>query len=112
MRGPGYGKTGTVNVPHTLGQKEAHRQIADGFDSVQRGMSPGLAGAIAFQQRWEGERLHFDESGLGQRISGSLDVLDNSVQIQVDLPEFLAAIADRIKAALTTGTAKLLQNAK
>lgn len=106
------GRPVTVNIPHTLGQKEAHRQIADGFDSVQRGMSPGLAGAIAFQQRWEGERLHFEGSGLGQTISGRLDVLDDSVQILVDLPELLVAIAERLKASLTTRTAKLLQDKK
>lgn len=56
----------------------------------------------------KGDRLHFEGGALGQRISGRLDVLADSVQIQVDLPELLAAIADRIVGKLKQGTQKLL----
>jgi putative polyhydroxyalkanoate system protein len=103
------GRPVTVNIPHTLGKDEARRRIEDGFTNMQRQMTGGMVGMVSFQQHWEGDRLNFEGSGLGQKISGRLDVLAESVQIQVDLPEMLAAIADRITGKLRTETQKLLE---
>jgi hypothetical protein len=102
------GKTVTVNIPHALGKEEARRRIADGFASMQRRMPYGLIGAFSFRERWEGDRLHFEGGALGQNICGRLDFLADSVQIQVDLPVILAAIANRIVAKLKQETQKLL----
>jgi hypothetical protein len=102
------GKTVTVSIPHGLGQEEARRRIAEGFASMQRRMSDGLIGVLSFRERWEGDRLHFEGGALGQTICGRLDVLADSVQIQVDVPEMLAAIANRIVATLKQETQKLL----
>lgn len=102
------GRPVTVNIPHALGKEEARRRIAEGFASMQRHLSDGLIGVLSFRERWEGDRLHFEGGALGQKTCGRLDVLDDSVQIQVDLPEMLAAIADRIVARLKQETQKFL----
>jgi hypothetical protein len=68
-----------------------------------------MAGMLAFQERWEGDRLHFDASGLGQKMSGRLDVRPDSVQIELDLPEFLAALAERITGKLQQEGRELLE---
>ena len=99
----------TVNIPHSLGTAEAHRRIEKGFAAIGQQMAGGLLGLASFQSRWEGDCLRFDGGALGQTITGQLNVLPDSVQIQVDLPELLAAIADRIKAGLTKETQKLLE---
>jgi hypothetical protein len=90
----------TVNLPHQLGKEEARRRIAEGFGKLRTQMTGGLLGLVSFQERWEGDRLHFEGGGLGQKVTGRIDVMADSVQIQLDLPPILAAIADRIAGKL------------
>lgn len=56
-----------------------------------------------------GRRLHFEGTALGQKITGRVDVGNDSVQMQLDLPEFLVAIADRIIHKLQDEGRKLLE---
>jgi hypothetical protein len=46
---------------------------------------------------------------LGQTIKGRLDVGPESVNIQIDLPAILAAIAEKISGRLQQSTQKLLE---
>lgn len=97
-----------ANVPHSLGKEEARRRLAEGFQQVQGQLAGGLMGMVAFTNRWDGDRLLFEGGGLGQRIRGRIDVLADSVHIEVDLPELLAALADRLKLGLEKQTQLLL----
>jgi hypothetical protein len=53
--------------------------------------------------------LHFEGSGLGQTMTGRLDIRDDAVDIQLDLPEILAAIAEKITGRLKVEGQKLLE---
>jgi hypothetical protein len=99
----------SVNIPQQLGKAEARRRIEEGFGRLRKQLAGGLASMVAFQERWEGDRLHFEGGALGQKMTGRIDVLENAVQIEVDLPELLAALADRIKGTLKQETQKLLE---
>jgi hypothetical protein len=103
----------TVSIPHALGKAEARRRIDTGFGHMRQQIAGGVGGMLGsmfvFQQRWEGDRLHFEGSGLGQKMTGRLDVGEKAVDIQLDLPEILAAIADRIAGNLKTEGQKLLE---
>lgn len=99
----------TATIPHKLGKEEAHRRIAEGFSNLEQQLTGGMLGMFSLQKRWEGDRLHFEGGGLGQRVSGRLDVLADSVQIQVDLPALLAALADRITGKLKNAAQLLLE---
>jgi hypothetical protein len=99
----------TVRIPHSLGQQEARRRIEEGFGRMRTQMTGGMGAMLTFQERWEGDRLHFEASGLGQKLTGRLDVAADVVQIELDLPEFLAAIASRISERLKTEGQKLLE---
>jgi hypothetical protein len=91
-----------VNIPHDLGREEAHRRLQRGFGQIREQI---VGRAIAFEEQWEGERLHFKAGGLGQHVSGRVDVLDDSVRIEVDLPWILASLAEKMKGRLQkTGT--------
>jgi hypothetical protein len=46
---------------------------------------------------------------MGQKLTGRLNVRDDAVQIEIDLPDMLAAIADKIKGTLKTEGQKLLE---
>jgi hypothetical protein len=98
----------TINIPHKLGKTEARARISEGFSKL----SSQVAGAhIAnFQQGWEGDRLSFRAQTLGQTISGRLDVNENDIRIEVDLPAFLAGLADKIAGKLKREGALLLED--
>jgi hypothetical protein len=98
----------TVNLPHNLGKDEARRRLEAGFANLRQHMTGGIGGILAFQQRWEGDQLQFEGGGLGQKITGRISVLPDSVQIQLDLPEMLALLADRIATTLKKEGQKLL----
>lgn len=98
----------TVSVPHQLGRSEARRRIENGFGQIERQLTGGM-GMIACQQRWEGDRLHFEASAMGQKMTGRLDVTDDALRIEVDLPEILALFADRISGKLKETSGKLLE---
>ncbi|MGD9644193.1 MAG: polyhydroxyalkanoic acid system family protein [Pirellulales bacterium] len=97
-----------VNIPHQLGKDEARRRLQTGFASMERTLAGGLMGAVTFSERWEGDRLFFAGRGLGQQITGTLEVLPDSVQLQIDLPEILASLADRLTGRLKQEGQKLL----
>ncbi|MCC6491673.1 MAG: polyhydroxyalkanoic acid system family protein [Pirellulales bacterium] len=99
----------SATIPHQLGAEEARRRISEGFGNVQRQIAAGPLSAVAFQPRWEGNRLHLEGGALGQRITGRVDVLSDCVRIELDLPEILAALAERITGKLTGETRKLLE---
>lgn len=104
----------TVNVPHSLGKEAARRQIAMGFSGITKQMTGGMLGMmmISMQERWDGDRLNFEGGALGQKIIGRIDVLADSVVIQLDLPDFLVAMADRILSGVKQQTQTLLANPK
>jgi Putative polyhydroxyalkanoic acid system protein (PHA_gran_rgn) len=116
----------TVTIPHTLGKDEAKRRIAQGFGQFQEQLIAGLSGrdtggrgggllasalrsTMSFQQNWAGDRLEFAGGGLGQKITGRIDVGDNAVVMQLDLPEMLAALAERFTGQLQHEGRKLLE---
>ncbi len=98
-----------VNIPHALGKEEARRRIDEGFGRMRQQMTGGMAGMLSFEERWEGDRLHFEGRGLGQSLTGRLDVRADCVEIQLDLPEILAALAERITGRLRQEGRKLLE---
>lgn len=98
----------TITIPHALGLAEAQRRLQQGFADLERQFAGGL-GIVSIQQRWIGNRLEFEGGAVGQKIHGFIDVLDNNVNIQVDLPQFLALIAERIKSRLQREAQLLLE---
>ena len=103
------GRPVTVNLPHSLGKDEARRRIESGFGAMRQQMTGGMGSMLSFQERWEGDQLQFEGGALGQKIRGRLEVLADSVRIELDLPEMLAMIADRISGTLKREGQKLLE---
>jgi hypothetical protein len=103
----------TVSIPHSLGKDEARRRIEQGFGQMRKQMLGGAGGVMAsmftITDRWEGDRLQFEGSGMGQTMTGRLDVRENAVEIQLDLPDILAALAEKITGRLKIETQKLLE---
>ena len=95
----------TINIPHQLGRTEARRRIENGFAGIVQ-QFPSTGGAL--QQRWDGDRLVFSLTTLGQTVAGTVDVLDASVTMEIELPGVLGMIANGLKGRLQKAGAKLL----
>ena len=80
----------TISIPHQLGRAEARRRIEAGFANAVNQL-PGSGGTSS--QRWDGDRLAFGVTTMGQSVTGAIDVLDAAVTIEVALPGVLGMIA-------------------
>jgi hypothetical protein len=83
-----------VSIPHHLGKDEAVRRLKSGLDTVRA--SYGHLFTVQ-EEAWTGDRLQFRVSALAQAVSGSIDVFDDHVNLEIMLPWLLAAIAERIQ---------------
>jgi hypothetical protein len=95
-----------VSVPHRLGREEAARRLKAGFERA----GSQFAGVLNIsEQAWNGDRLTFRASALGQQAAGTIDVLEDSVRIEVTLPWLLAKIAERLAPAIRRESVLMLE---
>ena len=87
----------SVTIPHQLGRAEARRRVDEGFGDLSRHLG-GAAGAL--DKRWDGDRLNFSMTTMGQSISGHVAVAEAVVTVEVLLPGFLAMIAGKVRGTL------------
>ena len=87
----------TITVPHQLGRDEARRRIQSGFSSIAAHLP---VRNCAYSEQWEGDRLNFRVTAMGQVIGGTVDVGASAVTIEIELPAMLAAIASRIQGSM------------
>jgi hypothetical protein len=87
----------TVNIPHELGRVEAKRRIDEGFGRFSSQMG-GTAAALT--KSWDGDRLNFSLTAMGQGISGVIEVAETVVRLEVLLPNLLAMVAGKLKGRL------------
>jgi hypothetical protein len=83
-----------VSIPHRLGKDEALRRLKAGLGSARTNYSHLFA---VQEEVWTGDRLQFRVSALGQGASGTIDVADDHVNLQVYLPWLLAKLAGAIQ---------------
>ncbi len=79
-----------VSIPHRLGRDEAARRLKDGLTRAASSV-PVLN---VDEARWEGDRMIFRVSALGQLASGHVDVADDHVRLEVTLPLLLQRFAE------------------
>lgn len=77
----------TINLPHRHGRVDARRRIEAGFAKLVNSL-PGGAGG--YSERWEGDRLVFSATAMGQTVAGVIDVLDTVVKMEIGVLGLLA----------------------
>jgi hypothetical protein len=85
-----------VSIPHHLGRDEATRRLKEGMARAASGV-PVLH---IDEARWEGDRMLFRVSAIGQLASGQVDVADDHVRVEVTLPLLLQRFAEVAQAAI------------
>jgi hypothetical protein len=83
-----------VTLPHQLGKAEALKRLKTSFGDAQ---SSG-AGLLVFKHQWSDDHLDFRASVLGQNTTGMVDVADDHVRLEVQLPWLLSLLANKAKA--------------
>lgn len=96
----------SVHVPHKLSREQVHDRIDQGFGAVQQKIG---GNSVDMSQRWEDDIMHFSAAVMGQSINGRLEVQDNQVLIEVDLPWIMAKLSNSISDKLKKGTQLLLE---
>ncbi len=83
-----------VSVPHRLGREEALRRLKSGLG--QAGATFGHLFSIQ-EETWIDNHLQFRISALGQTASGSIDVADDHVRLELFLPWLLAKFVETLQ---------------
>jgi len=83
----------TISVPHRLGRREAKLRLDSGMSRIQSVLAAFVGG---FDYSWDDDRLNFRASAMWQTITGRLDVLDDAVRIEIDLPWMMRLLGETI----------------
>jgi hypothetical protein len=97
----------TITVPHKLGRAEARARVEASLGRFKQQMAQ--VGMGKMQHAWSEDQLGFHAAAFGQTITGRIDVRDSDLKIEVDLPAFLAAFADKISGKLKKEGTLLLE---
>ena len=94
-----------VSIPHSLGKEEALRRLKDGLANAMSGVSL----LTVEEQTWSGNRLTFRVHTLAQSASGTIDVEERAVRLEVVLPWMLAKFAKAEQSAINARGRVLLE---
>ena len=93
-----------VTVPHSLGRTEALRRSKSGFGRVTANIP-----FLSYQQSWTDDRMTFRAHAMGQHISGTVDVGESDVRLEVVLPWILQRLAGAVQNAFKESAQRLLE---
>lgn len=98
----------TVTISHNLTKQEAVRRLQNGIARIRS--KGGIAGSI--EDEWVGDKATFKATALFQTISGRVEVMDDAVRVEVDLPWLLSRVADKVKKQIEARGTKMLNKPK
>jgi hypothetical protein len=82
-----------ISIQHRLGREEAVRRLKSGLATIRNNY--GALITVEYEA-WVGDKLTFGLRALGQASSGTIEVFDEHLQIEVALPWLLARFANLI----------------
>jgi len=82
-----------VSIPHRLGRLEARSRLDSGIGRPRSELNALLS---ELDYHWEGDTLNFVTSAMWQRITGRIEVLDDVVRVEIDLPWIMQFLRDSI----------------
>src|SRR5439155_10207204 len=82
-----------VSIPHRFGRIEARRRLDSGVGRLRSELNALLSG---LDYHWEGDILNFSASAMWQRITGRIEVLDDVVRVEIDLPWIMQLLRETI----------------
>jgi hypothetical protein len=96
----------TFTISHSLGKQEAARRLRKGFADLPTNFTPLFR---INDQRWSGDRFDFSLSAFAQLITGTIEVADDNVRVELMLPTLLARLASQIPGLIQRETRLMLE---
>lgn len=84
-----------VCIPHRLGQAEATRRLRGGLTRAAAHFPVLSADEETWTQDNGTDRMAFRVRAMGQAVSGTIDVREQDVQLELNLPFLLRVFAER-----------------
>jgi Putative polyhydroxyalkanoic acid system protein (PHA_gran_rgn) len=82
-----------VSIPHRLGRQEAKRRLDAGIGRLR----PELGALLnTLDYDWSDDTLNFRASAMWQTVTGRIDVLDDAVRMEIDLPWIMQLLGETI----------------
>jgi putative polyhydroxyalkanoate system protein len=79
-----------IRRSHALTKDEAKKRAED--------LANGMQAKLDLQWRWEGDHIRFEApSGAAKGTTGTVEVSDSSVRVQIDLPFLLRVLKGKIE---------------
>ena len=96
-----------VSLPHSLGREEVRRRMHDHAHEIGGYFPPGMA---TVETSWPSEdRMDLHIVAAGQRIEGGIDVGEDTVTIELDLPAVLGFLRGTLERAVKKHGGRLLE---
>jgi hypothetical protein len=99
-------ETLSVSIPHHLGKDEALRRIKSGVTEARTSFTSLMT---IQQEDWNDNTLTFRLSALAQQVAGTIQVAEDHVKLDVELPWLLAKLAKVIAPAVKKEGTLLLE---
>lgn len=96
-----------VPIPHTLGKDEVKRRLRTRSGEMA-GLFPGGKADVAISWPLE-DRMAMQVSAMGQTVNAHIDVLDDSVVFEIDLPAVLSFFEPMVRGVVEEKAQKLLR---
>ncbi len=93
-------------VPHQLSAEDAKSRLERLADSFKAKYKDNLGD---LQQGWEGDRLSFGFKTFGIKVSGKIDVADDAIAVEGDLPFSAMMFKGKIESEMRQQLERLLK---
>jgi putative polyhydroxyalkanoate system protein len=79
-----------IRRTHTLAKDEAKKRAEE--------LARGMEGKLGLQWQWEGDHIRFEApSGPAKGTTGTVEVTDSLVRVQIDLPFLLRVLKGKVE---------------
>jgi putative polyhydroxyalkanoic acid system protein len=95
-----------VSIPHRLGRQEAVRRLKNGLGRARTDFGHLMS---IEEETWNGDRVAFRLRALGQAASGVIDVEEDHLRLEVNLPWLLAKLSEKLIPAIRKEGTLLLE---
>ena len=93
-------------ISHRLGKEEAGRRLRKGLADLPASLPPLFR---INDQRWSGDRFDFSVRAFAQLITGTMEVAEDHVRVELILPTLLARLASQVPGLIQRQTRLMLE---